>query len=581
MAAAAWARSAPAGTDVTVADLVLRGGEVLTFADWTPGSDPGRVSAIAVKDGLVLATGTDDEVSSHIGAATRVVELGGRAVIPGINDVHLHVVAYAMARFGLRDVSSATIGTWEGLHDALTPESVGEDGWIRAQGWDASALGRPGTAADVDRALSAHGIAGSPTVLFDRTGHQLLVGSATLQRLGIGATTPDPPGGAVEHDADGHPTGVFTDAATALVLARMPRVPAGTLVRVLRRAQRELAALGITSLTDPGIGPGHATLFDGSASPLALDALTELALSGDLTVRTAVLLTFGGTGGETAENVRSGLTGALPNACDGVDPRMLRIAGVKVFADGIQRSGTAWHHEPYGPSARRGQLAVAGATDAERIAELDRILAEIARSGRQAGIHATGDAASDAVVESLLSRPEQTRATRPYLIHGDFLPVAGMDSLAAGGIGWAANPVISRMVCGIGLELLGHDRQATRQPLASALRAGVAVALSSDAPVVSPDWREAVVTAVERSQTDGHRHPLDPEAVSSVDALAMLTVTPAVIDHAETFKGRLRAGYVADLAVLGGTWPGTEDVRSLLERTIDLTVVGGRIVHET
>lgn len=565
---------------MTHADLVLRGGQILTFAEWSPGGDPGTVSALAVKNGLVLAAGTDDEVSGRIGPATRVVELEGRAVVPGINDVHLHVVAYAMARFGLRDASPAAIGDWEGLSGALTPQAVGDDGWIRAQGWDAAALGRAGSAADVDAALSAHGIPDVPAVLFDRTGHQLLVGTATLRRLGIDEQTPDPPGGAMERDAAGQPTGVFTDAATALILSRMPRVPAATLARVLRRAQHELASLGITSLTDPGIGPGHATLFDGSASPLALEALADLARAGELAARTAVLLTFGGTGGETAENVRSGLGGALPRAFDGIDDRILRIAGVKVFADGIQRSGTAWHHEPYGPAGRRGQLAVAGSTDDERRDMLDDILAAVAASGRQAGVHATGDAASDAVIESLLSRAEATRSTRPYVIHGDFLPAAGMGDLAAAGIGWAANPVISRMVCGLGHELLGADRQAVRQPLASALRSGVAVALSSDAPVVSPDWRDAVVTAVERSQTDGRHHPGDPEAVSSVDALAMLTVTPAVLDHAESYKGRLRPGFVADLAVLSGPWPGSDDVRRLLETTVELTVMDGRIVYE-
>lgn len=565
---------------MTGADLVLRGGQILTFAHWSPGGDAGAVSALAVKDGRVLATGTDDEIGVHIGASTRVVDLHGRAVVPGINDVHLHVVAYAMARFGLRDVSPAAIGDWHGLRRVLTPEAVGEDGWIRAQGWDASGLGRPGRAADIDAALAASGIAGTPVVLFDRTGHQLLVGTAALRLLGIDEHTDDPPGGAVERDADGRPTGVFTDAATALVLGGMPRVPASTIARVLHDAQRELSALGITSLTDPGIGPGHATLFDGSASPLALEALAELARGDALAVRTSVLLTFGGTGGETAENVRSGLAGPLPRAFDGIDPRTLRLAGVKVFADGIQRSGTSWHREPYGPARRRGQLAVAGSDDGERLAELDAILAAVAEGGLQAGVHATGDAASDAVTASLLSRPDETRATRPYVIHGDFLPADGMGALAAAGVGWAANPVISRMVCGIGHELLGPQRQAVRQPLASALRAGIAVALSSDAPVVPPDWRDAVITAVERSQTDGRPHPQDSEAVSSIDALAMLTVTPAVIDHAEAYKGRLRPGFVADLAVLSEPWPNADDVRRLQEITVALTVMDGRVVYE-
>lgn len=561
----------------TPADLVLRGGDILTFADWTPGATVAPARALAIRGGEVAAVGADAE--RLIGPGTEVIELDGRTVIPGLNDTHLHLVCFAMARFGLRDVSPTVIGDWAGLVSVLTPDAVGADGWIRAQGWDAAQLGRPGTAADVDTALAANGIPDTPTVLFDRTGHQLLAGTAALEALAITAATEDPPGGVIVRDAVGAPTGVFSDAATALVLGAMPPVPADTLVGVLRQAQQELNALGFTSVTDPGIGTGSATLFDGSASPYALEAIRMLARAGELTLRTTVLLTFAGTGGESVDTVRTGLAGPLPRALDDCDPRWTRIAGVKVFADGIQRSGTAWHREPYGPEHRTGQLAVAGTTDAERVATLHGILLEIGEAGLQTGVHATGDAAADAVVAGLLALHPAQRASRPYLIHGDFLPADGMPGLAAAAIGWTANPVISRMVCGIGLELLGPERQAVRQPLGSALRAGVTVTLSSDAPVVDPDWREAIVVAVERSQVDGIPHPDSPEALSTTDALAMMTVTAAQLDGTGAFKGRLAPGCAADLVVLDGPWPDAARVRDLRDRRADLTMVGGRIVH--
>ncbi|MBN9178671.1 MAG: amidohydrolase family protein [Microbacterium sp.] len=563
---------------MTVADLVLRGGAVVTFADWAPGVPPAVSDAIAIGGGTVLAVGPT--VAEHIGPRTRVVELAGRTVIPGINDTHLHLVCYAMARHGLRDVSSASVPSWEGLAEVLTADAIGDDGWIRAQGWDAEALGRPGTTADVDRALAAHGIEDVPTVLLDRTGHQLLVGSAALDVLGIDRDTPDPEGGVVVRDESGEPTGVFADAATALVLRALPAVDADTLARVLIEAQRDLAALGITSVTDPGIGPGHATLFDGSASPAALTALASLARSDQLTVRTGVLLTFSGTGGETAQSVRAGLAGPLPHAFDDLDPHMLRVAGVKVFADGIQRSGTAWHREPYGDPPARGRLSVGGEDDAERTSTLRDVLAAIGASGLQAGVHATGDAASDAVVDALLDLSDTDRAATPYLIHGDFLPASGMRQLADANIGWTANPVISRMVSGIGHVLLGPERQSVRQPLGSALRSGVTVTLSSDAPVVDPDWREAVITAVQRSQVDGMPRSGDPEAVSVLDAVAMMTVTAAVLDGARASKGTLAPGRWADLVVLSGSLPNEDHVDALRDLCVDLTVVGGRVVYE-
>lgn len=171
-----------------------------------------------------------------------------------------------------------------------------------------------------------------------------------------------------------------------------------------------------------------------------------------------------------------------------------------------------------------------------RLAALESILRSVGDAGLQVGVHATGDAASDAVVGILsqLGMP-----TRPYVIHGDFLPAEGMLAIAAAGIGWTANPVISRMVAGIGRRLLGTERQETHQPLASALRAGVAVTLSSDAPVVDPDWRETLIAAACRKQLDGAPRDGNPEAVSPMDALAMMTVTAARLDGAEAWKGRL------------------------------------------
>ncbi|QKJ20470.1 amidohydrolase [Microbacterium hominis] len=560
------------------ADLVLRGGTILTFADWSPGSDPGHTTAIAIGGGEITATG--DAALREIGRRTRVVELAGRTVLPGVNDTHLHLVCYAMARYGLLDVSARVIGDWSGLADVLTAEAIGADGWIRAQGWDASALGRPGTARDVDAALRAHGLEHVPTALFDRTGHQLLVGTAALERIGVDAETPDPPGGVVARE-DGVPTGVFTDSATALVLTAMPPVSRDALRDVLRRAQQDLLALGITSATDPGIGPGHTTLFDGSPSPLALEALASLADDDELHVRTTVLLTFSGTGGESVDTVREGLDGPLPSLVpDRIDPRTLRVAGVKVFADGIQRSGTAFHRDPYGPHGTRGSLAVAGADDDERSDTLRGILREIGARGWQAGIHATGDAASDEVVEALRALPEGDRGALPYIIHGDFLTAEGMPALARDGIGWTANPVISRMVCGIGLDLLGPERQSVRQPLGSALRAGVTVTLSSDAPVVSPDWREAAITAVQRAQIDGAPRPGDDEAVSLTDAIAMMTVLAARLDGAADFKGRLAPGFAADLIVLSDRLPDSDRVDRLRDLAVDMTVVDGVVRWE-
>ncbi len=561
---------------------MLRGGRVLSLARrggrWAV--DPAAPTALAVRDGVVAAVGDDESVAPLIGPETRVIELAGRAVVPGIDDMHLHLVSYAMTRFGYLPLGA--LDSWEALGEPFSAAAVGADGWLRAHGWERERLGRPGTAADVDRALERAGLAGTPAVLFDRTGHELLAGTEALRRAGVDAATADLPGGIVHRDASGAPTGRFSDAATSLVMRALPAVPPETLRSALLAAQRELHALGITSLTEPGMGPGCTSLLDGSMGEAALGVLTGLATEGLLTLRTNVLLLFGGTGGATAAELREGIRSGLAGrpAAAGADPRVLRVAGLKIFADGIFRSQTSWLLEPYGTGSR-GDLVV-GDAGAGREAELDRMLAVAATAGLQAGVHATGDAATVAAVDGMAAAdPAGERGLRPYVIHGDLLPPAILPRMAEAGIGWTCNPVITHVVRELGTRLVGEERQARKQPLRSALDAGVSVTLSSDAPVVSPDWRPSVVYAVTREQLDGSPRPGDPERVTGAEALAMMTALPAELHNAEAWKGRIAAGYAADLVVLGGDWPEDGRIHDLLGLPAELTIAGGRVVHES
>ncbi len=184
-----------------------------------------------------------------------------------------------------------------------------------------------------------------------------------------------------------------------------------------------LHSYGVTSLTEPGLGPGGAALLDGSATVGALDALIGLAQDDELTMRVTALLLFSGTGGGRAEDVEAGLAAGLAAraAVVGVSPRTLNVAGVKVFGDGIPRSGTAWLAEPYGlgPEAACGSLCLAGQDDDERAAPLARIVRAVDAAGLQVGAHLIGDAAVAAFLDAVESLPDPA-AGRHYVIHGDY-----------------------------------------------------------------------------------------------------------------------------------------------------------------
>ncbi|WP_415855925.1 amidohydrolase [Sinomonas sp. G460-2] len=532
----------------------------------------GTADAVAVADGRVLAVGSHD-VAGVTGPRTTLIDARGGAVVPGINDAHLHFTAASMAAFGYVSVDAAAAPDWRAVEAVLDRAEPGADGWVRARGWDDVLIGpAAGQLLDVRPSV--------PVVAFDATGHQLAANREALRRAGLETTVANPAGGVVGRDQHGELTGLLQDGAMELLNRALPPIPRATLRDAMLSMQGRLHAQGITSLTEPGLGPAGAGLLDGSGSTDALQLLGDLALAGALTIRTTVLMLFAGTGGADAGAVRAGLACGLAGEYvdRGIDPALLRIAGVKVFADGIPRSGTAWMAEPYGDQCTRGSLVVVGRTEDERVEELASILRLIDAAGLQAGIHATGDAATETAVDALAKWTDPGR--RHYIIHGAFDRPETLARMARHGIGYSTNPLIRHGAGDAMRHLLGEERFSRHQPLHSAAEAGIRFSLASDAPVASTDWRETVVAAVRRGTRTTSGVPDDPERIGGRRALAAMTADAAWQDHADDLKGRLIPGMAADLCMLSRPWPQDAAIEELLEAEIVLTLAGGRPVHE-
>ncbi|HRO30703.1 amidohydrolase [Citricoccus sp.] len=567
------------------ADLYIHGADLPTVLR-APGSGPAP-DAVAVSQGRITAVGPSSEVGALVGPGTRVVDAAGGALIPGINDAHLHFTVLASILYGCVDVSAHRCPTWNEVAHALRQAASARPAVVKAHGWDEFRLGAAGV-----QMLAGLGV-DVPVVAFDQTGHQLLANEALIRMAGVTSSTPDPPGGVIGRHPDGRPNGLFVDAAMELPLSAIPAPSTAELRRVQLKCQSLLHSWGITSLTEPGLGPGGSGLLDGSPTTGALESLAALAQSQELALRVNVLMLFAGTGGISSETVRSGLESDLPRLLEerAIDPQLLRIGGVKVFADGTPRSGTAWMSAPYGTECSHGQLVVAGASDEARITELKEIIALIHRAGLQSGVHATGDATTSAVVDAVAAaqeggpsdrRPGATGDPRHYVIHGAFNGPDAPRELArmvAHGVGLCTNPLI-RFGGGASLErLLGPERFAWHQPLASAARAGVRFTATSDAPVSSVDWRGEIIAMVTRMTRD-HDLPVNPaERISSREALAAMTSTPAWQDHAETLKGTLAPGQFADLCLLESPWPSDHEIQDLSSNPVRSTWLGGRLVH--
>ena len=484
------ASRAGAGADAP-ADLVLRGGVVHTLdAAETTGE------AVAIRGGRILRVGTTAEVEASIGRGTRVIDLDGRAVLPGINDSHLHA-------------------TWLG---AMWPRTVfgGDDAGGGAVGGDAPSAGYAGD-------TSAESALGS-----------------------------DP------HDT--------SDTAPLLRTHEERRA-------AILRAGRLIASLGITSYTEPGLGPGEDGGATGCFGQDVTDAYVELDAEGALTARVTVLALFGVLDGPSSLNaVLDGLR-ALRRAT--VRPERLRVAGVKVFADGIPPMLQAWTRHRY-PDGSQGGLLVEGGDAGERAENLRAMILEANRLGLQIGVHATGDRTIDAVVDAVAEALEHApTGLRHYVIHGDLVTSSTLARMAALGMGLNVQSGIAVRTAPWLAGVLGDEVAVSAWPIAAAQAAGVPVSLSSDAPILTPDWRQGIADA---DAWMGAPAPGDERARMRA-LLHAYTTVPARQDGAESWKGSLEPGKVADLLVLGAD-PLRLTPAELPAVPVDLTVVDGEVVYD-
>jgi len=560
------------------ADLVLVGGKVLTMA----GSGPAP-EAVAIRAGRIVEVGPATEVRALVGTRTEVVEVAGKTVLPGINDSHIHLTELGATRppLGL-DLSPAAVSSIADVAEAVraAARELPPGAWVRGYGWDTGGLEecrsdsqRLPTRFDLDPGSPAN-----PVALTDYSGHALLVNSRALELSEITAQTPCPAGSELVLDAaSGEPSGLLKEVgATSLVGERMPPLTDDELRRAIRSAATTLHGLGITSVTEPGLGPGGEHIAGGVCGSRTLEAYTRLAAEAQLPLRVTVLLLFGTNGSCSAADVRRGLeTASLPASA----PEWLRVGGVKIFADGVPPLHTAWMHEEYGGGGR-GSLVVAGADERERCRELAGMIRIAHEHGQQIGVHATGDAAIDATVAAFVAAFERDSRPDPrhYLIHGDFASPAALRTMVRRGIGLNAQPQLKAVSTEVMDELFGEERSASQWPLRSALDAGVDVSFSSDAPVSLPDWREGVAAALSRVAKVSGAVSGPEQRVGLDDALRAYTCNGARQDFAEGWKGTLEAGKVADVCVLDGDLLSTspEEIPSL---PIAMTILGGEIVY--
>ena len=233
------------------ADIVLRNGKIYT-------ADPARSiqQAIAFKGNTILAVGDDNDVTPLIGSETKVVDLGGKLVLPGLIDTHIHPIIGAVngAKCSLAGVKATIDALKPVIQDCLANYQGGADDWFEAAQLDN--YGFSATAKDLDTIESSR-----PVALWGNDGHTAWVNSRGLALLGVTAETPDISGGKIGRDATGAPNGYFADRAAVFVSEKIPEPPLEERVALTAAELKRMSASGLTALMDAFVTPGEAAVW--------------------------------------------------------------------------------------------------------------------------------------------------------------------------------------------------------------------------------------------------------------------------------------------------------------------------------
>ncbi|MEA3395861.1 MAG: amidohydrolase [Chloroflexota bacterium] len=532
----------PSTPPAQAADIALLNGNIITID-----SADTITQAVAVKDGLIQAVGTTEQVSAVVGEATQVIDLGGRTVIPGLIDAHNHFQVMGLMHSYYVPLLPPDVVTVQDLQAKLTEviAQLPEGEWVKGYYLIVQGIGLPNKH-DLD-AVSPH----NPVFILQQGGHYGSANTVALKIAGITAATPDPPGGMIGREANGEPDGIFYNhRAMDLVRRHMPLYTQGMVWDNIMTSQKLFASCGITSFQDNNVR-GVDTV----------KTYLDVGKQGEMYLRGAVYYTL-----------------EWPNDLDRAlyemeyyNDEFMRFAGFKFLLDG--QMTMAYCHEPH-----NGQRWDMPTWDPQTYKNAVRALHD---TGLQICVHCVGDAAVDltldAFEEAMNANPRPD--PRHRIEHCILTRPEATQRIKDLGVVISPQPQFIRLGGDGYVDLFGEKRAKRIMVTREWLDAGIVVALSSDAP--STPWHTPLATligAVTRATYSNQRFEPD-QALTIQEALRAHTMGSAYAGHQENVKGSLEMGKMADLVV----WsidPYHSTMQELWNSTMELTMVAGEIVHQ-
>jgi predicted amidohydrolase YtcJ len=532
-------------------DLVLEDAVFVTMA-------AGLAEGMLVRDGRIAAVGPAEQVRAAAAPGAQVARLGGATVVPGLIDAHCHVsdVGYLAAGADCSQPAAPGIPEIQArLRDAAARTPDGS--WVTGSGYVEYKLRerRHPSRADLDAAVPDR-----PAVLYHTSLHACVLNTPALREAGFADGQPDPPGGAFGRDAQGRLNGVVYEGPMFALfegnLRRdLSRMDAAQRARLVEMAGQYFAALGITAACD---------------ADLRRDSFSAFAAAderGVLSLRIYGLVVHD----QVDWLVSSGLRGRHSGR--------LATEAVKIWADGGMSSRTAAIHGTYPVSPHGSGILFFGRD------ELTEMVTDFDAQGFQVCIHAQGDRAIEEVLDAYAAvlagppgQPPRGNPLRHRIEHGGAMYPALIARAAELGIVIASQPGLLSTL-GDGFAAAFPEQRDQLYPFGSWRRAGITVAGSSDAPVITADPLLGIRDAMLRRTGDGQ--VLGPgERLAAQDALALYTTQAALAARQETEIGSLEPGKLADFTVLSASPldTGPEQISGI---QVLATVVGGTPVYQS
>ena len=530
------------------ADLIITNAKI-----WTVDKSLPTAQAVAVLGDRIVAVGSNTEVDAWRAPHTHVIDAGGKLLLPGFNDAHVHFVSGGMQLDNIQ------------LNDATTPEEfarrIGERARVTAKGewivggnWDETKWNPPNmpTKELIDAVTPD-----TPMFVSRYDGHMGLANSVALRLAGITAKTPDPPGGTIVRDAQGNPTGALKDAATDYIDKVIPPLTHDQRLKIVKRALAHAASVGVTSVQ-------HMV-----ASNEDIAVYSELLQRDELTTRIYVAPSIT----HVDDLAKLGIGHAFGGP-------YLRIGALKAFADGSLGSGTAYFYEPFlNQGNNRGLLS----DEMQPISLMRDRYMKADAVGLQICTHAIGDEGISTILdlysEVIKKHGEADRRLR--IEHAQHMAAKDFERFAQLHVIASVQPYHAIDDGRFAESHIGHERASRTYAFRTFLDHGVRLAFGTDWEVAPLDPLLTVYAAVTRATLDG-KNPngwFPEQKLSVAEAIEAYTMGSAYAEFQEKEKGSITPGKLADMVLL------SDDIFSIVPEKIRevrvlKTFVGGRLVFD-